>query len=253
MRIQNKKNWKKHVPGKARRASRDYYAGHAKKSKIRLRRIILVIFILLLIQSIFQIKLFRLTDIRLVNNEDLFLENIQDLVYQHINQRRYFIFKNNNYFLFDQTALVTDLKKQYNLDQVIITKSFPHSIEIKVQEKISRFIWQKDDTLYLLDNQGILNRQIGEIDEKYLILHDFRNIQPSGGQILSNNELDIVNDIYLSWQEIFSSQQPILQTINLTDDLTTIEAQVKLGYKVKIDSTKDIKEQLYNLKKNTSW
>jgi len=202
----------------------------------------------LLAQSIFQIKLFRLTDIKLVNNEDLFLENIQDLVDQHINQRRYFIFKNNNYFLFDQTALVMDLKNQYNLDQVIITKSFPHSIEIRVQEKISQFIWQKDDALYLLDNQGVLNRQIGEMDEKYLILRDFRNIQPSGEQILSVNELDIVNNIYSSWQEMFSSD-PVLQIINLTDDLSTIEAQVKLGYTIKIDSAKDIKEQLNNLKK----
>jgi cell division septal protein FtsQ len=248
MRIQSKKSWQKHIPGRAQRAPRDYYSGKNKKNKIRLKQIIFFILILLLVQSIFQVKVFRLNDVELINNEDLELASVQELIDEHLDQRRYLIFKNNNYFLFDETALSEDLMTEYNLDQANIVKKFPHTIQIDVQEKISQFIWQKDDTLYLLSSKGALNRQIAEKDEKYLILQDFRDIRPSGEQILSENELSIINNIYLNWQSTFTGE-PILQTIILSDDLSTVEAQVRIGYKVKIDANKYIIEQLNNLKK----
>jgi cell division septal protein FtsQ len=248
MRIQNKKTWQRHIPGRTQRVSRNYYTKQVRKQKNRLKRIIWIILILLLAQSVFQTKLLRLNDVILVNNEDLVLDNIQPLIDEQLDSRRYLIFKNNNYFLFNQDKLSQLLMENYNLDYVEIVKKFPHTLEITVQEKISQFIWQKDDTLYLLGANGALNRQINIRDEKYLILQDFRAIQPTGEQILNQNELDIINNIYSNWQETFVSE-PRLDKIILTDDLSTIEAQVKLGYKVKIDPDKDIKEQLDNLDK----
>jgi cell division septal protein FtsQ len=248
MRIQSKKSWQKHIPGRAQRAPRDYYSGKKNKNKFRLKQIIFIILILLLVQSVFQVKIFRLNEVELINNEDLDLASIQELIDQHLEQRRYLLFKNSNYFLFDEEVLTNDLIEQYNLDQAKVSKKFPHTIKIDVQEKISQFIWQKDDTLYLLSSKGALNRQISEIDQKYLILQDFRDIRPTGQQILSANELEIINNIYLNWQKVFVGE-PILQKIILTDDLSTIEAQVRIGYRVKIDADKDIVEQLNNLKK----
>ena len=247
MRIQNKKTWQRHIPGRTQRVARNYYTKQVRKQKNRLKKIIWIIFILLLIQSFFQTKLLRLNDVVLINNEDLILDNIQPLIDEQLSNHRYLIFKNSNYFLFDKEKLSQLLMENYNLEYVEIVKKFPQTIEIIVQEKISQFIWQKDDTLYLLSAKGALNRQINVRDEKYLILEDFRAIQPTGEQILNQNELDIINNIYSNWQETFISE-PKLDKIILTDDLSSIEAQVKLGYKVKIDPDKDIKEQLNNLK-----
>ncbi|MCB9802625.1 FtsQ-type POTRA domain-containing protein [Candidatus Nomurabacteria bacterium] len=249
MRIQSRKTWQQHLPNRTRKVSKNYYYKKGINKKNLIKKIVLVILFLLLVQSLFQLPFLRINKFVLSNNQDLKQEDLQSLVSQYLEQDKYLLFKNNNYFLFDQSDLKQDLLNTYNLDSVSIQKKFPQTIEIKVTEKISQFILQKDDALYLLSSKGALNRQINALDEKYLILQDFRSDSLNLEQILNEDELELINFFYKSWQETFG-QSPKLKTIFLTDSLDTLlEAQTDIGYTVKLDPEKNIIEQLNNLKK----
>ena len=249
MRIRSDKTWQKHVPGKLRRRpARHYYSQLKSRQTINVKRIIWLIVVVLLVQAVFQAKFFRLDNFSISGNQDISLADIQATIDKNLGQGRYLIFKNSNYFLFDRNNLEQELLESFNLDEIKVDKKFPHTLEISLQEKISQFIWQRDDTLYLLSAQGALNRQINGLDEKYLILADQRSWSPEDDKILRPNELEAINKLYLSWTNIFKDD-PKLTKVILTDDLGTIRAQTKIGFYVLVDLTKDIDEQLKNLNK----
>lgn len=248
MRVKTERKWQRHLPGRTQKLVRNYYQQQSTNKTNRLKQIIFVIFLVLVLQSIFQIKLFRITQIEISDNQELQADEVKNFVQSQLDRSRLLMFKNNNYFLVKINRLTKDLMTNFNLDGAQVTKSFPHTIKIKLQEKISQFIWQRDDTLYLVSAKGVLNRQIEALDEKYLILQDFRAIKPSGEQILNDNELNLINKIGDAWAANFSDDKSLTR-MYLSDDLSQLNVQVKAGYVIKLDATKDINEQLNNLKK----
>ncbi len=241
--IRTKKHWQRHMPSKAKRSRGNYYSNDNKK-KIVLR-IFIFIFIVFLIQGIFQLPLLALEKINLENNQDLNTEEVQKIIDAKVDESKYIVFKKNNYFLLPLEDLENILLENYNLDSIEITKKFPDQLSIKVQEKISQFIWKKDDALYLLDNKGRLNREISSYDEKYLVLDDFRSNRPNGEQTFNEEEISKINDIYISWNEDISNIK--LLRLRLDDNWNLIELHTETGFFVKLDSDKDIKEQILNL------
>lgn len=251
MRVKTERKWQRHLPGRTQKLVRNYYQQQSTNKTNRLKQIIFVIFLVLVLQSIFQIKLFRLTQIEISDNQELVADEVKSFVQSQLDRSRLLMFKNNNYFLVKINRLTKDLISNFNLDGAEVTKSFPHTIKIKLQEKISQFIWQRDDTLYLVSSKGALNRQIeapSENTEKYLILQDFRATKPASDQILNENELNLINKIASAWSIAFSDNNSLTK-IYLGDDLSQLNVQVKAGYTIKLDATKDINEQLDNLKK----
>lgn len=242
--IRTKKHWQRHLPSQQRRARANYYNNDDNKKKIVFRIFLLIVFIFL-VQGIFQVPILRLEKINLENNQDLKQEEIWESIDAKVSENKYLVFKKNNYFLLPIQDLENILLEKYNLDSVSISKKFPDQLNIRVQEKISQFIWQKDDALYLLDNKGRLNRQIGAYDEKYLILDDLRSWRPNDDQVFNESEINKINDIYISWNEYVSDIK--LVRLSLDDNWNLIELYTDVGFFVKLDSNKDIKEQIQNL------
>lgn len=240
--IRTKRNWQRHMPARPRRFRGAYNGDDKKKIVFRVFIIIIVIF---LIQSIFQLPLLNLKKINLENNQDLKSEEVFDYINSQVNKSKYIVFKNNNYFLLPIEDLESSLIEKYNLDSAEISKVFPNELNIKVQEKISQFIWEKDDTLYLLDYKGRLNRAISSYDEKYLILQDFRYGRPSGEQIFSEDEVGKINDIFIYWNDNIKDIKLI--SLRIDDNWNLIELHTDIGFFVKLDSSKDIQEQIINL------
>lgn len=247
-RIKTKTTWQRHLPQKPRRVYRGYYQAQKKKANKKIIRIIWLIIFIFLLQSIWQVPFLRIDKIDINNNQDITTQEIEESIQNELTVSRWLIFKNNNYFLFDSQPMKDILMVEYNLDDVIITKKFPDTINIAVHEKISNFIWQKDDTLYLLDTNGALNRQIRDIDDKYLILRDLRSSVPSQDEKFSSEEIDIIHQIYLQWFELVGSKAKLVR-IDIDDDWHLVELHTEVGYYVKLDASEDITEQLDNLNK----
>jgi len=246
--VKKNRPWRKHLPQKVRRVQRGYYTKHQSSQRKKIITIIWFILLVLLVQSIFQIKFLQIRDIRILNNQDLLAEEVVQVVEEQINKSKYLIFKNNNYFLLNTKSLEEFLLNNYNLDEVNVDKKFPKSLVITVKEKLSQFIWQKDDTLYLLDAKGALNRQINALDDKYLILEDFRTYQPENEQIFTPDEINRINQIYLGWQELIGAKASLVK-ISINDSWSLVSLQTKIGFYVKLDATESIDKQLDSLNK----
>ncbi|MBT4516662.1 MAG: FtsQ-type POTRA domain-containing protein [Candidatus Komeilibacteria bacterium] len=244
--IKTTKSWKRHLPQKPQKVQRGYYTRQKNSQQKIIIRIIFVIFAILVLQSIFQIKFLRVQNINLNNNNDLSTEEVQEFVLDKLTATKFFFFEKNNYFLVPIDELDVQLVAEYNLEEVSLEKIWPNTLEITVKEKNSHFIWQKDDSIYLLDAKGLLNRQISILDDKYLLLDDKRDQRPSGEQIFTDQEINIINQIYLNWMDMVASKAK-LNKITIYNDWS-IELNTQTGFYVKLDKDQDIHEQLNNLK-----
>lgn len=234
------------MPNRPRKVKRAYYREDKNLYQKNIVRIILVILLILLVQSIFQIKYFQHETVKLSGQNDLNVEEVQNFVNQELAFDRWLFFRNNNYFLIPINELQDKLKTKYNLEEAKIEKKWPDILEIAVKEKSSHFIWQKDDTLYLLDAQGLLNRQISVLDDKYLVLEDKRDYRPAGEEIFTLEEIDIINKIYVSWMDLIASKAKLTK-ITIYNNWG-LELHTETGFYVKIDKDQSIFEQLNNLK-----
>jgi len=245
--IKTIRSWQKHLPKRPHKVRRSYYSDQKKSNSKIIVRIIWAIFIILAMQSIFQANYFKVDKITVKDNQDLSAEEIILSLEEPLNANRFFIFKNNNYFLLKTKPLEAFLVDKYNLDSAKVDKKFPDQLAIWLKEKISYFIWQKDGALYLLDAKGGLNRQIEASDEKYLILDDKRAYRPSEDQIFTNDEVNIINNIYLGWNDKINSKFKLKRV--LINDTWDLELYTDIGFYVKLDINEDINTQLDNLKK----
>lgn len=241
-RIKSSRKWKKHSYNKPRKNYRNYYSKQEKKQKKLIVKIIWIIFIFLLIQSIFHIKLFKIKDISLENNKDININEIQDTIDNFLDTNRLLLFKNSNYFLIEKNKLEDILLEEYNLDKIEIKKSFPNNLNIIITEKISNFILQKDDALYLLTSEGTLNREISGLIDNYPILIDLNE-----GEVKKeyNIELDYVNNIFLLWNDIIGDKI-VIKKIYIEDG-KDLKIGTNFEYNIILDKEKDIKDQLNNL------
>lgn len=243
--IKTKKTWKRHLPGKPIRIQRGYYSEQKTSSRKKVVRIIWIIFIILLIQSIFQAPYFRVNNITLVGNNDLTYDEVSEALDKPLNSNKFLFFKNNNYFLLNTDPLAKLLIEKFNLDQAQVDKKFPNRLLVTVKEKISYFIWSKDGSLYLLDAKGALNRQINALDEKYLVLEDKRDYRPNGDQIFTADEVNAINQLYLGWNETIDPNIKLDKIVIYND--WSIEMYTKMGFYVKVDKDEDIQSQLDHL------
>lgn len=244
--IKTNKSWQKHLPKRPSKLRRNYYNIDKTSYQRVITRIILVIGVVLLVQSIFQVKYFKIEKIGLVGQNDLSIEEAQQFIINELAKNKFLFFEANNYFLVSLDELNYQLKEKYNLEEVKIEKKWPDQLLVTVKEKVSHFIWQKDDSLYLLDAQGLLNRQISFLDDKYLVLEDKRDYRPQGEQIFTSEEIEVINQIYLNWNELIASKVK-MSKITIYNDWN-IDLHTETGFYVKIDKDQDIREQLNNLR-----
>lgn len=244
--IKTTKSWQRHLPQKPRKVKRGYYGNKKSIQQKTIIRIVFIILALLLVQSIWQVKYLKIDNIKLSGHNDISIEEVQEFVLDKLTVSKFLFFEASNYFLIPIDDLNDELIATYNLEEVNIQKKWPHSLEITVKEKSSHFIWQKDDSIYLLDATGLLNRQISILDDKYLVLDDQREQRPAGDQIFNSEEINIINQIYLNWMDMIASKSK-LEKITIYNDWS-IELNTQIGFYVKIDKDQDIHEQLSNLK-----
>lgn len=244
--IKTNKSWQRHLPKRPQKVKRDYYNTTRVSYQKIVVRIILVILGLLLVQSIFQIKYFKIEKINLVGQNDLSVEEAQQFILSELAKSRFFFFEESNYWLAPIDELSYKLKEKYNLEEAKIEKKWPDKLLVTVKEKVSHFIWQKDDSLYLLDAQGLLNRQISFLDDKYLVLEDKRDYRPQGEQIFTSDEIEVINQIYLNWNDLIATKVK-MSKITIYNDWN-IDLHTETGFYVKIDKDQDIREQLNNLR-----
>ena len=245
--IRNSRSWKKHLTQhQARRSRKSYHVLDRQKIYRRIIKVIWIIVIVLLAQSIFQWSYLAVDNITLSGNKDISLEEVRGLLDKDLWQRRYLFFKNNNFFLLDTDPLADKLKQNFNLETVELTKKWPDTLEIKIIEKISHLIWQRDQEFYLLDAQGYKIRPIPSADGKYLLLEDRRSTVAADGPVVDQSTVELINDVCLAWEDILAGQIGLIKIV-IGDQANLWELHSSLGYYVKFDPQEPWSGPLSNL------
>ncbi len=79
-----------------------------------------------------------------------------------------------------------------------------------------------------------------------MLLDDRRDGRPEGEQIFSEEEINVINQIYLNWIDLIASKAK-LEKITIYNDWN-IDLNTQTGFYVKIDREQDIHQQLNNLR-----
>ncbi len=247
--IKTNKPWQKHSGYKAHKPHGLYYDELVKKRRSSIVRVIYVIIFILILQSFFQAPFLSLRKIELGGNSFYKDEEVKQYIQTAMEKKKWLFFQNNNFFLFDAGSLKDQLVKQYNLSDANIKKTFPNKLSVKFVEKTSQFIWKKNDSYYLMDAKGQLNGQINEINNKYIILADFRSYQPQNNEnIFRPDEIELIQGIITLWKDKLANMVKI-EAINIGDDWSTFDIKTNLSYIVKINPQDDVNAQLENYRR----
>ena len=245
--VKTNKTWRKHMPNRPRRSRANYYNREKLPNHKIIVRIIWIIFIILFGQGIFQSRYLEVDKIFVKGNDNFSSQEIILALEEELEAKVFFIFKRSNYFLLKTNNLEEFLLAEYNFESVQVAKKFPKSLFIDVKEKISHFIWQKDDVLYLIDSQGALNGQIRaqNEEEEFLLLDDQRSVQIEADQVFNQEEINKLNTLYFSWEEIIDSSLKIDRIV--IRDNWELELIVSAGFYIKMDAQEDVEKQILNL------
>ncbi len=247
--IKTNKPWQKHSGYKAHKPRGLYYDELVKKRRSSIVRIIYIIIFILILQSFFQAPFLSLRKIELSGNSFYKDEEVKQYIQTALERKKWLFFQDNNFFLFDADSLRNQLIKQYNLSDASIKKTFPNKLSVKFVEKTSQFIWKKNDSYYLMDAKGQLNGQINEINDKYIILADFRSYQPQNNEnIFRSDEIELIQGIITLWKDKLANMVKI-EAINIGDDWSAFDIKTNLSYIVQINPQDDVNAQLENYRR----
>lgn len=117
-------------------------------------------------------SIFKINNIQITGLNRISLHDFKNTIQATLNYRQLFILPGNNYFLVDLSEIRDILKEKYSLNSIIIKKTFPNIINITVEEKISKIIYDNGLNYSYLDENGAqieLMRKLG--NEEYQVVN----------------------------------------------------------------------------------
>lgn len=144
---------------------------------------------LLLLHPFFQVHSVEIQGLQRIQEND-----IRDTVNGILSYKRFFLFPQNNYFLADIDDLHSILQQKYPLKSLTIQKSFPHTLKITVEEKLSTIIYDNGEQYSLVDATGKVSEILRIVDDsewrvikKLVTSTDATGTEVSTEQILSRS------------------------------------------------------------------
>ncbi|OGL95169.1 hypothetical protein A2348_02500 [Candidatus Uhrbacteria bacterium RIFOXYB12_FULL_58_10] len=177
----------------AHRFSNPYFR-REKKQNWKAIFILSAIILLLLggVRWIFGAQRFSVTSVRLNGNETISSDQLSGKVWGELNRRRALFFRAGNRFLFDENRLRAALSSAYafetlNIDLVCEWVGPGEcAMSIDVKEKTSQLLWQVGGRVFLADIQGIVIRELTDVELEEWRAADSPSPEPlSDGTILT--------------------------------------------------------------------
>jgi cell division septal protein FtsQ len=217
-----------------------------KESPRILKRIIrfaILILIVFGINYLFTNDYLRIKNIRIVG-DNTFQSQIIEVAQKELDKSRLLIFKNNNFLLMNKNSIEEEIKSQIpEVKEIIITKKFSDSIELKITERQASIGWQVRDKRYLLDGDGYLLKETDTFDG-YVAVKDNSEIEVSKDKrIVYPNFIHFVKDM----SDKFTSLKIGVKSIEISETTFIIDVFTQDGYKIVLNTTKSLSEQISKL------
>lgn len=115
---------------------------------------------LLLLHPFFQIHSVQIQGLQRIKEGD-----IRDTVNGILSYKRFFVFPQNNFFVVDINDLHTILEQKFALKKLSISKKFPHTLDIYVEEKLSTIIYDNGEQYSMIDANGKVSEVLRIVDD----------------------------------------------------------------------------------------
>ncbi|MBT4121179.1 MAG: FtsQ-type POTRA domain-containing protein [Candidatus Magasanikbacteria bacterium] len=108
---------------------------------------------------------FKIKDVEINGLQRIEQTDITNAVFGVIDYNRLFIFPGESYFLVNVDEIKDILKQRFPLESIIVKKTFPNTLEIVLEEKISTVIYDNGREYSYLDTEGKIVEIIRKIGD----------------------------------------------------------------------------------------
>ena len=222
---------------------KDYYSVKRGGSYDKVKVAIVLVIVILLGQSIFQIPIFRIQHLSVQGLRYIPSENVEAFIVQELERRRFIFFKNNNYFLFADSRLADRLEKAFFVYVTSVEKKFPRELIVTVDERLSGFVVQTPDGYYVLDTRG---DTIGPVDQPLPLQSVIADERVDRSAALPIEYLELATTIKELWEQALPTEIRIA-IFHLSDEPDIMRITTTQGFEVRMSPTKDIGQQIGRL------
>ena len=199
---------------------------------------------------------FAIKTITISGNENIPEQELKNIIKNHLNGR--------NIFLFDKEKAIQDIQDKFIVDNIKITRNFPFTLEVELEEKLARVVLRaktpiyitktEDEALELLPEQGMVagedvshnienggekNQETAEepdYKEEYYYL-DVNGIvvsssksKPDDGQGFPVIEIEISQDQKIKTGDTMLDREKIEFIFNAYEAIESSAANIKISY-----------------------
>lgn len=221
----------------------------ASNLKIKIIIVLIALFICFILWFLYFSTSLRITEISIDGLGRVPNEEVYALVEEQIGSKKFFILPQKNLFLFDELEFFNLLKNKYRFEEVIISKSWPHKLEIKIKEKPFACIWNEGDKYYYVDSDGFILEEINPLDikkEKYTLIRN------ESEKKISDYKIQVDKKYMESAQELFrklgdSSLGINIEKFIIDENIDTIKLKTEEGVKISFSTKNDLNKQIEKL------
>lgn len=159
MRDYRRKAGKYKNPFFAKRAERVQFIKIWRKRIIfgALAAVVIGLFYVFLIGPYFYVNTVNVEGLKTIQGND-FKKIIDDF----LSSRRLLVFPNSNMLLMDKGKLHQIIGEKYVLDELVIDRDFPQTLNVNVRERLSNAILVMGESYYYLDSRGVILRRLSK-------------------------------------------------------------------------------------------
>lgn len=250
-----------------------------------------IILIFLSIIGIFLLLLyhpfFRVTTVNISGNQRIKSDDLQKTVEGIIFYKKWYILPQNSFIFANVDEIRDIMKKRFPIESIVVQKTFPNTLNITVQEKVSSIIYGNGKQFAYVDHEGKVIEVIrnvmdyewketvktvtstdvgGEVVTSTIIVSrihkpDVRQLQSQFGAYLvvfdEAEKNEIVNESVLSkinsanileWTNLLKSRGDVpLNYFVLNSEIGDMTIKTKEGWEIRTQVEQDANEQFENL------
>lgn len=175
--------------------------------------------------------------------------------FNNFKKEKYFNFiSKNNFFLFPRENFKNQIKNQFELArEVDFANNFPGIFRVKIEEREAIVIWCSQDQCFLMDEQGIVFKEITENEKEenykdYPIIKDDSMRKGVLNDKIEDNQLAVfVNNAKDKLREELELK---IEREVVTPSLLSQEIRIVTdrGWQLYLDTRQDIEDQIYLLR-----
>jgi len=180
-----------------------------------------------------------------IGNKNILYKNIEESLNPILNRN----ILSKNILFFNSKEAVDKLSNDFReIKEIQIKKRLPSKIEIIIQERIPVLCWQTNKIFYLIDEEGLVLKELGDKNNSKLpLINDLSN------QKINIDEKKLSISFIKFIQKLHNDFNPKtslnIDTINIEETTFEIEVKTKEGFSVYLDTSRDLDIQLKNLVK----